>query len=192
MAGRIDARLRELGITLPEAVAPQANYVPYTITGNLVFIAGQIAVTPTGVLTGKLGQELDIARGHEAARACGLNVLTHLRNACGGDLDKVVRCVKVGGFVNGTSTFVDPPQVINGCSDLFVEIFGDKGRHARFALAVTCLPRNSAVEVDAVFEIAAGGSASRAAPARKAAAKNETPAKKSAAKKGGKKAAKRR
>jgi enamine deaminase RidA (YjgF/YER057c/UK114 family) len=188
MAGRIEARLKELGITLPDAATPQANYIPYTISGNQVFISGQIANTPNGVLTGKVGQELDVARGREAARACGLNILAHLRNACGGDLDKVARCLKVGGFVNGTSTFTEPPQVINGCSDLFVEVFGDKGRHARFAIAVTCLPRNSAVEVDAVFELAAAAPAraSRAAPAR---AKKKAAQKKKAAKK---KAAKRR
>jgi enamine deaminase RidA (YjgF/YER057c/UK114 family) len=183
MAGRIDARLAQLGITLPEAATPQANYIPYTISGNLVFVSGQIANTPNGVLTGKLGQELDVARGREAARACGLNVLAHLKAACGGDLDRVARCLKVGGFVNGTSTFTEPPQVVNGCSDLFVEVFGDKGRHARFAIAVSCLPRNSAVEVDAVFEIApAGGArASRTAPAR--AKKVARPAKKKTAKK---------
>jgi enamine deaminase RidA (YjgF/YER057c/UK114 family) len=188
MAGRIEGRLAQLGITLPEAATPQANYIPYTVSGNLVFISGQIANAPTGVITGKLGQELDVPRGREAARACGLNILAHLRAACGGDLDRVVRCLKVGGFVNGTSTFTEPPQVINGCSDLFVEVFGDAGRHARFAIAVSCLPRNSAVEVDAIFEIAPAGSAraSRAAPARakKAAPKKKTVKKKTAKRRG--------
>jgi enamine deaminase RidA (YjgF/YER057c/UK114 family) len=168
MPGRIDARLAELGINLPEAAAPQANYLPYTISGNQVFIAGQIANTPTGVLTGKLGAGLDIDRGREAARACALNILAHLRRACGGDLDRVKRCLKVGGFVNAAPDFTEAPTVVNGCSDVLVQVFGDAGRHARFAIAVACLPRNSAVEADAIFELhnAARPTARRATPAR--------------------------
>jgi enamine deaminase RidA (YjgF/YER057c/UK114 family) len=153
MAGRIEARLEELGITLPAASIPQANYVPYVVTGNLVFIAGQIPIRDGNIITGKLGDDADLATGQKAARLCALNLISQLRAACGGDLDSMVRVVKLGGFVNATPDFTDPPQVMNGASDLIVEIFGDSGRHARFAVAVACLPRGSAVEVDGVFEI---------------------------------------
>ncbi|MBM3486751.1 MAG: RidA family protein [Alphaproteobacteria bacterium] len=153
MAGRIDARLKELGITLPAGSTPAANYIPYVVTGNLVFIAGQVSRLGDELIKGKLGAGLDIATGQKAARYCGLNILAHLKNACGGDLDRVRRCVKVGGFVNGAPDFIDPPQVVNGASDLLVSIFGDAGKHARFALAVASLPQGAAVEVDAVFEI---------------------------------------
>ena len=154
MAGRIDARLKELGITLPAGSTPAANYIPYVVTGNLVFIAGQVSRLGDDLIKGKLGAGLDIATGQKAARYCALNILAHLKNACGGDLDRVRRCVKVGGFVNGAPDFVDPPQVVNGASDLLVSVFGDAGKHARFALAVASLPQGAAVEVDAVFEIA--------------------------------------
>ncbi len=154
MAGRIEARLAELGITVPEGTAPQANYVPYTISGNLVFISGQVAKLGDAVITGKLGADVDVETGHRAARACALNLIAHLRSACGGDLDRVTRCLKLGGFVQGTPDFTDAPVVMNGASDLMVDVFGEAGRHARFAVAVACLPLDSAVEVDAVFEIA--------------------------------------
>lgn len=154
MAGRIDARLAELGITLPEGTAPQANYVPYTVSGNTVYISGQVPKLGDEMITGKLGADVDIETGQRAARACALNLITHLRNACGGDLDRVKRCLKLGGFVQGTPDFTDAPVVMNGASDVMVDVFGDAGRHARFAVAVACLPLNSAVEVDAVFEIA--------------------------------------
>ncbi len=153
MAGRIEARLEELGITLPVASIPQANYVPYVVTGNLVFIAGQIPILDGEIITGKLGDDADIATGQQAARLCALNLITQLRAACGGDLDRVRQVVKMGAFVNATPDFTDPPQVVNGASDLIVDIFGDAGRHARFAVAVACLPRGSAVEIDGVFEI---------------------------------------
>lgn len=154
MAGRIETRLKELGITLPEAPRPAANYIPYVVTGNLVFVSGQISNAGGKVIAGKLGRDIDIAGGQEAARACALNLLAQLKAACGGDLDRVQRVVKLGGFVNGTDDFPNAPQVMNGASDLLVEIFGDAGRHARFAVAVACLPSNAAVEVDGVFEIA--------------------------------------
>ena len=154
MAGRIEARLAELGITLPEGTAPQANYVPYTMSGNLVFISGQVAKLGDEVITGKLGADVDVATGQRAARACALNLIAHLRIACGGDLDRVSGCLKLGGFVQGTPDFTDAPVVMNGASDLMVEVFGEAGRHARFAVAVACLPLDTAVEVDAVFEIA--------------------------------------
>ncbi len=154
MAGKIDARLAELGIALPKAPTPAANYVPFVVTGNLVFIAGQIPFADGGMITGKLGQDADIETGRRAARACAINILAQLRAACGGDLDRVRRIVKLGGFVNATPDFTDAPEVINGASDLIVEIFGDAGRHARFAVCAASLPRGVAVEIDAVVEIA--------------------------------------
>ena len=153
MAGKIDARLNELGITLPEASTPQANYVPYTVSGNLVYVSGQIPKIGDDMITGKLGADADEATGLKAARYCALNIIAQVKNACGGDLDRVTRCLKLGGFVNGTPDFGNPPKIINGASDLVVEIFGDAGRHARFAVAVACLPFNVAVEIDAIFEI---------------------------------------
>ncbi len=153
MAGKIEARLADLGIALPEGTAPQANYVPYTISGNLVFISGQVAKLGDELITGKLGADVDIETGQRAARACALNLISHLRSACGGDLDRVKQCLKLGGFVQGTPDFTNAPVVVNGASDLMVDVFGEAGRHARFAVAVACLPLDTAVEVDAVFEI---------------------------------------
>jgi enamine deaminase RidA (YjgF/YER057c/UK114 family) len=153
MAGKIDARLKELGITLPDALAPAANYVPYTVSGNLVFVSGQVPKIGDEMITGKLGADADTETGLKAARYCALNVIAQVRAACDGDLDRVTRCLKVGGFVNGTADFTDAPKIINGASDVFVDVFGDAGRHARFAVAAACLPFNVTVEVDAVFEI---------------------------------------
>jgi len=153
MAGQVEAKLEQLGLELPEAPAPAANYVPYVVTGKLVFVAGQVSRGPKGFITGKLGRELTVAQGQEAARVCALNILAQVKAACGGDLDRAVRCVKVGGFVNSVDSFQEQPQVINGCSDLFVQVLGDKGRHARFAVGSNMLPFNAAVEIDAVFEI---------------------------------------
>ncbi|PQA85692.1 RidA family protein [Hyphococcus luteus] len=150
---RIDDRLAELGLVLPEPVAPVANYVPYVISGNLVFISGQVSIGPGGLITGKLGADLDLEKGVEAAHACGVNLIAQLRAACGGDLDRVTRVVKLGGFVNSTPDFTDQPKVVNGCSDLMVAVFADKGRHARAAVGAPALPLNAAVEVDGVFEI---------------------------------------
>lgn len=153
MAGKIDARLQELGITLPEALAPQANYVPYTVSGNLVFVSGQVPKIGDEMITGKLGADTDAETGQKAARYCALNIIAQVKEACGGDLDRVTRCLKLGGFVNGTADFTDAPKIINGASDVLVDIFGDAGRHARFAVAAACLPFNVAVEIDAIFEI---------------------------------------
>ncbi len=149
----IDARLSELGITLPEPVAPVANYVPFVKTGNLVFISGQVSIGPGGLIAGKLGADLDLDKGVEAAHACGVNLIAQLRAACDGDLDRVKRIIKLGGFVNCTPDFYDQPKVVNGCSDLMVAVFADKGRHARAAVGAPALPLNAAVEVDGVFEI---------------------------------------
>ena len=154
MSGTIDARLRQLGIELPEPAAPVANYVPFAVSGNLVFIAGQICQwNGERRFVGKLGAAIGIPDGQQAARLCALNILAHLRVACGGDLDRVRRCLRLGGFVNCTPEFTDMPQVVNGASDLMVEVFGDKGRHARAAVGVSSLPAGVAVEVEGTFEI---------------------------------------
>jgi enamine deaminase RidA (YjgF/YER057c/UK114 family) len=155
MTGRIDARLTELNISLPAASAPAANYVPVVIAGNLAFVSGQVPVLQGEFkYLGKVGVELNVEQGQQAARLCALNIIAQLKNALGGDLDRVRRCVKVGGFVNCESGFGEQPKVINGASDLFVQVFGDAGRHARFAVGTNALPFNVAVEVDAVFEVA--------------------------------------
>lgn len=155
MTGRIDARLTELKISLPAASVPAANYVPVVIAGNLAFVSGQVPVLQGELkYLGKVGVELTLEQGQQAARLCALNIIAQLKLALGGDLDRVRRCVKVGGFVNCESGFGDQPKVINGASDLFVAIFGDAGRHARFAVGTNALPFNVAVEVDAVFEVA--------------------------------------
>jgi len=154
MAGRIEARLTELKIELPQPGTPVANYVPFVRTGDLLFIAGQICQwNGERRHVGKLGDGIAIAEGREAARLCALNILAHLRVACGGDLDRVRRCLRLGGFVNCTAEFTDMPQVVNGASDLMVEVFGDSGRHARAAVGSSSLPGGVAVEVEAMFEI---------------------------------------
>jgi enamine deaminase RidA (YjgF/YER057c/UK114 family) len=154
MAGRIEARLKELGIELPQAAAPVANYVPFTVSGSLVVVSGQICVwNGARRFVGKLGAGIPLADGQHAARLCALNVLAHLQVACGGELDRVRRILRLGGFVNCTPDFTEMPQVVNGASDLMVEIFGDKGRHARAAVGVSSLPGDVAVEVEAMAEI---------------------------------------
>ena len=154
MSGTIDARLRQLGIELPEPASPVANYVPFAVSGNLVFIAGQLCLwNGERRFPGKLGAAIGISDGQQAARLCALNILAHLRVACGGDLDRVRRCLRLGGFVNCTPEFTDMPQVVNGASDLMVEVFGDQGRHARAAVGVSSLPAGVAVEVEGTFEI---------------------------------------
>jgi enamine deaminase RidA (YjgF/YER057c/UK114 family) len=155
MAGQIDARLAELGIMLPTPAAPAANYVPFVQSGALVFTAGQVTFNAAGKLEfiGKLGRDLGLDEGYQAARLCAVNVLAALRAACHGDLDRVRRCVKLVGFVNATPDFADHPKVINGASDLIVAVFGDKGRHARSAIGTASLPLGVATEVEGVFEI---------------------------------------
>lgn len=154
MTGTTEARLAELNIELPQAAAPAANYVPYVTTGSLVFVAGQVPFW-NGELTyvGKVGRDYDLAEGQAAAHRVGLNIIAQVKAACGGDLDRVVRCVKLGGFVNCPADFTQQPAVINGASDLMVAVFGDRGRHARFAVGANILPMDVAVEIDAVFEI---------------------------------------
>ena len=154
MAGRIDARLKELGITLPDAPAPAANYVPWARSGNLVFVAGQLPMEGgKPQFLGKLGREVQTADGQKAARLCALNIVAQLRNALAGDIDRVRRIVRVGGFVATVPDFTDHPQVVNGASDTLVQIFGDAGKHARAAVGVASLPRGVAVEVEAVAEV---------------------------------------
>jgi len=153
MAGTIDTRLEELGIELPEAAAPVANYVPVARSGNLLFVSGQVTVWQGEFkYVGKLGADFSVEDGQQAARLCGLNVIAQVK-AMVGDLDKVERIIKLGVFVNSASDFIQQPQVANGVSDLMVEVFGDKGKHARFAVGVNVLPLNVAVEVDAVVEV---------------------------------------
>ncbi|MBX3497150.1 MAG: RidA family protein [Parvibaculum sp.] len=155
MAGKIDGRLKELGIALPVPAGPAGTYVPYVVTGNLVFISGQGPMGGSGIAyQGKLGKDHDIDAGKAAARLTMLNVLAQLKAACGGDLDRVKRAVKILGFVNATPDFDQQPAVINGASDLLVEIFGDAGRHARSAVAAPSLPFQITVEIEAIFEIA--------------------------------------
>lgn len=154
MAGKIDARLEELMIELPSAVPPLANYVPAVRSGDLVFIAGQICQwNGERRFVGKLGHEFDYEQGQLAARLCGLNIISQLKHALHGDLDRVARCVRLGGFVNSTAEFTDHPLVVNGCSDLMVEVFGDAGKHARAAIGVNALPGGVAVEIEGLFQV---------------------------------------
>jgi len=151
---RYEEVLAELGLTIPELAAPVANFVPYVMTGSLVYVSGQIPVRDGEIgFVGKLGRDFDVDEGREAARLCALNVLSVIRAACGGNLDRVSRCVRLGGFINSTDEFTAQPEVMNGASDLVVAVFGERGRHARAAVSVNALPRGVAVEVDAVFEI---------------------------------------
>ncbi|MGE0829092.1 MAG: RidA family protein [Hyphomonadaceae bacterium] len=151
---KIEARLSELGIVLPTPPAPVASYIPFTISGALVHVSGQVSVDAAGGVRGKLGGGLSIEQGQAAARLCGLNLLAQLKAACGGDLDRVTRVLKLNGFVNVAPDFDPIPQVMNGCSDLMVDVFGDLGRHARSAVGVANLPLGFAVEVDGAFELA--------------------------------------
>ncbi len=151
---RIDERLRELGIELPPPAAPVAVYVPFRISGRQVFIAGQIPPPDADIpVRGKLGRDLSVEQGYAAARLAGLRVLAQLRAACGGDLDRVVQCVQLRGFVNSADDFTDQPAVVNGASELLRDVFGDAGLAARAALGTNSLPRNAAVEIESIFEV---------------------------------------
>jgi enamine deaminase RidA (YjgF/YER057c/UK114 family) len=155
MSGKIDARLKELGITLPEPPAPVASYVPTVVSGNLVFVSGQVTLSADGLkYVGKVGADISLEDGKAAARLCAVNVIAQVKAACGGDLDRVKRCVRVGVFVNATPDFTQHPEVANGASDLFQDVFGDAGKHARAAVGAGSLPRGVAAEVEALFEIA--------------------------------------
>jgi enamine deaminase RidA (YjgF/YER057c/UK114 family) len=154
MAGTIDRKLEELGIVLPTPAAPIANYVGFVRSGNLLFVSGQICLADGAlVAAGKLGSMVTVEQGQAAARACAVNLLAQLRAALG-DLDKVVRVVRLGGFVNAMPDFLDAPKVMNGASDLMVAVFGDRGRHARTTVGVAALPADAAIEVEGIFEVA--------------------------------------
>ena len=155
MAGTVEKKLAELGIVLPEPVAPVANYVPFVRTGNFMVVSGQLCLDAAGKLVakGQLGGGVSIDEGTKAARACAINVLAQLKAALG-DLDKIARVVRLGGFINSAPGFPDGPKVMNGASDLMVAVFGDKGRHARTTVGVAALPLDAAVEVEAAFEAA--------------------------------------
>ena len=154
MTHSIEAKLTELGLSLPEAPAPAANYVPFVQVGNLVHISGQISNGPDGLITGKLGADLSVEQGADAARSCAVSLLAQAKAATGGDLSKIKRLVKLVGFVNSTPDFTDQPKVINGASDLMVALMGDAGRHARSAVSAASLPLGVAVEIEAIFEVA--------------------------------------
>lgn len=151
---KYEEALARLGLSIPEPTIPVANYVPYVIAGKMVYVSGQIPQRDGQVVfVGKVGRDFTVEQGQEAARDCALNIIALVRHAAGGDLDRVARCVKLGGFVNSTPDFSDHPRVMNGASDLMVAAFGERGRHARAAVGVSSLPRGVAVEVDAVFEL---------------------------------------
>lgn len=151
----IDARLKDLGIALPAPPLPVAAYVPYVVSGGQVSISGQVSIAPDGIsILGKVGAGLTVEEGQAAARLCALNLLAQLKAACGGDLDKVTRCVKLNVFVNSAPDFARQPEVANGASELMAAVFGDKGKHSRSAVGAVALPRGVAVEVDGLFEIA--------------------------------------
>jgi enamine deaminase RidA (YjgF/YER057c/UK114 family) len=149
----IEGKLQSMGVTLPDAPAPAANYVPHVTVGDIVYVSGQISSDENGLILGKLGDTLDVAAGAAAARRCAISLLAQLRAACDGDLDRLVRVVKLTGFVNSTADFTDQPKVVNGASDFLVEALGDAGRHARSAVSAASLPLGVAVEIEGIFQI---------------------------------------
>ena len=149
----IETRLADMGVTLTEPAAPAANYVPFVQIGDTLYVSGQISMNEDGLITGKLGADLDVAAGAEAARRCAISLLSQVRVACGGDLDRLVRVVKLTGFVNSTPDFTDQPKVINGASDFLVEALGEAGRHSRSAVSAGSLPLGVAVEIEGIFHL---------------------------------------
>jgi len=154
MTGQIEARLEELGVTLPTAAAPAANYVPAVEAGGLLYISGQVSMTDGELVKGKLGEDMSVEEGAEAAKLCAIALLAQVKAACGDDLDRLKRVVKLTGFVNSAPDFGDQPKVVNGASDFMVEALGEKGRHARSAVGVAALPFGVAVEIEGIFELA--------------------------------------
>ena len=151
---KYDDKLNELNITLPEAKAPVGNYVAAKISGKMLFISGQISIGENGqLIKGKVGKDLDIESGYNAAKRCALSIISQVKKACNNDLSKIKSCIKLTGFVNFTEDFVDQPKVINGASDLIVSVFGDAGMHTRAAVSTNSLPLGVSVEVDAIFEL---------------------------------------
>ena len=153
MTGKTEKRLAELGIELPDAAAPAANYVPFMRDGDVLYVSGQLPRDDNGLITGRLGDTLTAEQGAAAARVCGLYLIAQLRAACGGDLDRLDQVLKLTGFVNSIAEFGDQPMVVNGASDLMVEVFGDAGRHARSAVSAASLPFGVAVEVEGIFRL---------------------------------------
>ncbi|OUD09876.1 hypothetical protein BVC71_08620 [Marivivens niveibacter] len=149
----IETKLAELGVTLPDAPAPAANYVPFTITGNLVHISGQISQNDDGLILGRLGENMSTEQGAIAAKQCAISLLSQVKAACGGDISRLKRVIKLNAFVNSAPDFYEQPKVVNGASDFLVEALGDAGRHARSAVGVAALPLGVAVEIDGIFEI---------------------------------------
>lgn len=147
------SRLAELGVTLPDAPAPAANYVPFVKVGNIVYVSGQISSGPDGLITGKLGDTMTVEAGAAAARGCAISLLAQVKAACDGDIDRLVRVIKLTGFVNSTPDFGDQPKVINGASDFLVEALGDAGRHSRSAVSAGALPFGVVVEIEGIFEV---------------------------------------
>lgn len=148
-----ERKLADLGVTLPDAPAPAANYVPFVQVGDIVYVSGQISNSADGLILGKLGDTMDVEAGAAAARTCAIGLLAQVRAACGGDLDRLVRVVKLTGFVNSTDDFTNQPQVVNGASDFLVEALGDAGRHSRSAVSAASLPLGVAVEIEGIFQI---------------------------------------
>ncbi|MBS9715406.1 RidA family protein [Pseudohalocynthiibacter aestuariivivens] len=153
MSNGLEARLVELGVTLPDAPAPAANYVPFVQIGDIVYVSGQISNGPDGLITGKLGDDMSTEQGADAAKSCAISLLAQVKAACGGDLNRLVRAVKLTGFVNSTADYTDQPKVINGASDFLVAAMGDAGRHSRSAVSAASLPLGVAVEIEGIFQI---------------------------------------
>ena len=151
--GPIESRLAELGVTLAAGPAPAANYVPFVQVGDTLYVSGQISMNADGLITGKVGADLTTEEGAAAARTCAISLLSQVKEACGGDIEKLVRVVKLTGFVNSTPDYKEQPKVINGCSDFLVEALGEKGRHARSAVSAGALPLGVAVEIEGIFQI---------------------------------------
>lgn len=149
----IEKKLAELGVTLPDAPAPAANYVPFVQIGDIVYVSGQISNGPDGLITGKLGEDLSVQDGAAAAKTCAIGLLAQVKAACGGDIDRLVRVVKLTAFVNSTADFTDQPKVVNGASDFLVEALGEAGRHSRSAVSAASLPLGVAVEIEGIFQI---------------------------------------
>lgn len=153
MSGVFESKLEEIGVTLPVAMAPAANYVPFVRTGNTLYVSGQISNNADGLIVGKIGADMTAEEGAAAARTCAIGLLSQVKAACSGDLDRLVRVIKLTGFVNSTADFTEQPKVINGASDFLVEALGDAGRHARSAVSAAALPLGVAVEIEGIFEI---------------------------------------
>ena len=153
MTGTFEAKLKNLGISLPNPPSPAANYVPYVRVADIIYVSGQISANEGGLIKGKLGDDMTTAQGAEAARTCALSLLAQVKAACGGNLDRLLRVIKLTGFVNSTTNYIEQPSVVNGASDLLVEVLGDVGKHSRSAVSAASLPLGVAVEIEGIFQI---------------------------------------